>query len=98
MNKGDFLRFLESDAVSSSFRSVQFFMGPVFRDTLLDGPIRSKVGEAELGSVQEWVPKNGSHEKRDGSAALEATQGRNNSFFSQLPYKCYLDEVASVGD
>ena len=38
-------------------------------------------------------------------AALEATQGQNNSFFSQLPYKCYLEEVAcyleevaSVGD
>jgi len=30
--------------------------------------------------------------------ALEATQGQNDSFFSQLPYKCYLEEVASVGD
>jgi len=30
--------------------------------------------------------------------ALEATQGQNDSFFSQLPYKCYLKEVASVGD
>ena len=29
-------------------------------------------------------------------AALEATQGQNDSFFSQLPYKCYLEEVASV--
>ena len=29
---------------------------------------------------------------------LEATQGQNDSFFSQLPYKCYLEEVASVGD
>ena len=32
------------------------------------------------------------------SAALEATQGQNDSFLSQLPYKCYLEEVASVGD
>jgi len=36
------------------------------------------------------------------SSALEATQGQNDSFFSQLPYKCYLEEVAfevaSVGD
>ena len=30
-------------------------------------------------------------------AALEATQGQNCSFLSQLPYKCYLEEVASVG-
>ena len=30
--------------------------------------------------------------------ALEATQGQNDSFYSQLPYKCYLEEVASVGD
>ena len=30
--------------------------------------------------------------------ALEATQRQNDSFFSQLPYKCYLEEVASVGD
>jgi len=30
--------------------------------------------------------------------ALEATQGQHDSFFSQLPYKCYLEEVASVGD
>jgi len=31
-------------------------------------------------------------------AALEATQGQNDSFFNQLPYKCYLEEAASVGD
>ena len=31
-------------------------------------------------------------------SALEATQGQNDSSFSQLPYKCYLEEVASVGD
>jgi len=30
-------------------------------------------------------------------AALEATQEQNDSFFSQLPDKCYLEEVASVG-
>ena len=29
---------------------------------------------------------------------LEATQGQIDSFFGQLPYKCYLEEVASVGD
>ena len=31
-------------------------------------------------------------------SALEATQGQNDSFFSQLSYKCYLEAVASVGD
>jgi len=31
-------------------------------------------------------------------AALEATQGQMYGFFSQLPYKCYLEKVASVGD
>ena len=31
-------------------------------------------------------------------AALEATQEQMDGFFSQLPNKCYLPEVASVGD
>ena len=31
------------------------------------------------------------------TAAL-ATQGQMDGFFSQLLYKCYLEEVASVGD
>jgi len=30
--------------------------------------------------------------------ALEAHQGQMDSFFSQLPYKCHLQEVASMGD
>ena len=29
---------------------------------------------------------------------LEATQGQMDGFFRQLLYKCYLEEVASVGD
>ena len=28
---------------------------------------------------------------------LETTHGQNDSFFGQLPYKCYLEKVASVG-
>jgi len=32
------------------------------------------------------------------AAALEATQGQMDVYLSQLPYKCYLEEVASVGD
>ena len=35
---------------------------------------------------------------RQGQAALEATQGQMDGFFSQLSYKCHLEEVASVGD
>ena len=31
-------------------------------------------------------------------ATLEATQGQIDSFFSQLPYKCHQNRVASVGD
>ena len=31
-------------------------------------------------------------------STLEATQGQIDGFFSQLPYKCYLEEFASVGD
>ena len=31
-------------------------------------------------------------------ATLEATQGPNDGFFSQLPYKCHQNRVASVGD
>ena len=30
--------------------------------------------------------------------ALEATQGQIDGFFSQLPYKCYQNQVAYVGD
>ena len=31
-------------------------------------------------------------------ATLEATQGQMDGFLSELPYKCYLEEVASVED
>ena len=31
-------------------------------------------------------------------STLEATQGQMDAFFSQLPFKCYLLEVACVGD
>ena len=32
------------------------------------------------------------------NTALEATQGQMDGFFSQLPYKCHQNRVASVGD
>ena len=31
-------------------------------------------------------------------STLEATQGEMDGFFSQLPYKCHQNRVASVGD
>ena len=33
-----------------------------------------------------------------GNSTLKKTQGQIDGFFSQLPFKCYLPEVASVGD
>ena len=32
----------------------------------------------------------------EAETALETTQGQNDSFFSQLPYKCHQNRVASV--
>ena len=32
------------------------------------------------------------------NTTLEATQGQMDGFLSQLPYKCHLEEVVSVGD
>ena len=29
---------------------------------------------------------------------LETAQGQMDGFFGQLPFKCHLEEVASVGD
>ena len=33
-----------------------------------------------------------------GHFTLEMTQGQMDGFISQLPFKCYLPQVASVGD
>ena len=38
------------------------------------------------------------HQPGGPKFTLEATRGRMDSFCSQLPYKCRLEEVASVGD
>ena len=48
--------------------------------------ILSAKASTTLNSQQLWL------------TALEATQGQMDGFFSQLPYKCHLEEVASVGD
>ena len=44
------------------------------------GAGRSVPGEAALGNI----------------STLGATKGHIDGFFSELPYKCYLPEVASV--
>jgi len=51
--------------------------------------------------TRDSLPVRGFTQTRTGSfpttAALEATQGQMDGFFSQLPYKNYVEEVASVG-
>ena len=47
-----------------------------------------------MGQIQ----KNEQYRSTKWVPALEATQGQMDGFFSQLPYKCYLEEVASVGN
>ena len=37
-------------------------------------------------------------EARVFGTALETTQGQMDDFLRQLPYKCHLEEVASVED
>ena len=36
--------------------------------------------------------------RKESMTALEATQGQMDVVLSQLSFKCYLPEVASVGD
>jgi len=40
----------------------------------------------------------GGHAAMVFRSTLEATQGQIDGFFSQLPYKCHQNRVASVGD
>ena len=64
--------------------------------------------QAQAGSNGEQGPTEAPHAARHGapplatfhqpSATLETTQGKIDGFFSQLPFKFYLLEVASVGD
>ena len=51
-------------------------------------------------SLQEKVRTQGHVLAKDnrGQSALEATQGQMDGFSSQLPYRCHLEEMASVGD
>ena len=52
-------------------------------------------------SVKEALPKvdfDGWKVTFNSLSTLETTQGQMEGFFSQLPFKCYLPEVASVRD
>ena len=56
----------------------------------LAGDIAAVVGvPAAVGALEPW-----------GGVAChpETTQGKIDGSFSQIPFKCYLPEVASVGD
>ena len=67
---------------------------------------REKEFSGETADCIEWkrslysgaFPACAQREGRAPASALEATQGQNDSFLSQHPYTCYLEEVASVGD
>ena len=48
----------------------------------------------ELTRVKEYMQKL----KAVVGTALEATQGQMDGFFSQLPYRCHQNRVASVGN
>ena len=60
--------------------------------SMLDTPVwysthPVRVGHARAGGGADW-----------GGDPLETTQGQIDCFFSQGPYKCYQNLVASVGD
>ena len=63
-----------------------------------DGPASEQVAAGLKEKAHEWVRAPALFCCIFVSAALEATKRQMDGFFSQLPYKCYLDEVASVGD
>jgi len=61
----------------------------LYHSTLASRVIKKKEEGSPCGV---WQPRSFS------ASALEATQGQNDSFLSQRPYKCYLEEVAFLGD
>ena len=45
-----------------------------------------------------WARAEGMHDRLAASfTTLETTRGQIDGFFSQLPFKCYIPAVASVG-
>jgi len=59
-------------------------------EPLVMSPVTSRLVMAHAGVV--------SGQRLAATPTLEATQGQMNSFVSQLPYKCYQNQVASVRD
>jgi len=63
-----------------------------------------RTSRLSIKNLSLWkVPDDGGREAAERGqeaqvSTLETTQGQNDSFFSQLTYKCYQNRVASVGD
>ena len=58
-------------------------------------PLCTAVLQGFVQEVRRFVEKGADIEE---GSTLEATQGQFHGFFSQLPYKCHQNRVASVGD
>ena len=50
------------------------------------------------GLLELWTPSTLKPPEGVTYTALEATKGQMDGSLNQLPYRCYLEEVASVGD
>ena len=57
---------------------------------------RSRLGGLWFAAISEMIRFLVTMSGMKSVTALEATQGQNGIFFSQLPYKCCLEVVASV--
>ena len=75
--------------VACGHRGFFFF----FFFTLVTGPIRSLIRKRIVWSWRSVLAPGCA-----ATATLEATQGQFDGFFSQLPYKCHQNRVASVGE
>ena len=80
---------------------------PAFEGQLTKETINLPLGCLEGGDVAgKQVGRRGGRKSGRGvegrwprtAAALEATQGQMDGSIGELPYKCHLEEVASVGD
>ena len=67
------------------------------QNDLLDAPVLKKKAPAEVTTTRSRLAR-AMALRSTCYATLERTQGQIDGFFSQLPFKCYLSEVASAGD
>ena len=70
-------------------------VGPYRPHTKFSRLIRDKIQTLQGSETQREVKLPAAAET-GARSALEATHGQMDGFFSQFPYKCYLEEVASV--